>query len=497
MTDKPNVILIYGDDLGRGMLSCYGQQHFETPNIDRLSSEGVQFRQAYGCAFCAPSRASMMTGLHDCHSGTWTYTQGSVYKRLSTGEMTLRQITELIHTTGLQAAPAEVFLAQIAQEAGYVTGEIGKLEWGFDTTSDRIRRHGWDYHYGWYDHARCHGFYPPFLFENGELSYIRGNTRADCGVHLDGESPENAAIRSDQRGKAVYSQDIFNEKILAFLRKHKNQPFFLYHPSQLPHGPIAIPEIHPAVRHNPNLTEYEKEYASMILKLDETVGLILDELEQLGIDDRTMIVFCSDNGHEVYALQQGRTSGRTENLGGEAFDNIRTKFYSESGGDVFNGNDGMAGLKWSSWEGGTRIPYLVRWPTRIDPGSLSDHILTNYDLMPTLAELIGAELPHEKDGLSFVPTLLGRSDAQQTHPFIIYASWQGPALVTQDNWKLRYVNSEDSFQLYDLNQDYREENDLAEENPEIVEQLKALMLDACDGDYQHGTPQAHLAAYPK
>ena len=156
------VILIYGDDLGRGMLSCYGQQHFETPNIDRLSSEGVQFRQAYGCAFCAPSRASMMTGLHDCRHGTWTYTQGSVYKRLSTGEMTLSQITELIHTTGLQAAPDEIFLAQIAQEAGYVTGEIGKLEWGFDTTSDRIRRHGWDYHYGWYDHARCHGFYPPF-----------------------------------------------------------------------------------------------------------------------------------------------------------------------------------------------------------------------------------------------------------------------------------------------------------------------------------------------
>ena len=212
----------------------------------------------------------------------------------------------------------------------------------------------------------------------------------------------------------------------------------------------------------------------MILKLDETVGLILDELEQLGIDDRTMIVFCSDNGHEVYTLQQGRTSGRTENLEGEAFDNIRTKFYSEAGGDVFNGNDGMAGLKWSSWEGGTRIPYLVRWPTKIDPGSLSDHILANYDLMPTLAELIGAELPHEKDGLSFLPTLLGRSDVQQTHPFIIYASWQGPALVTQDNWKLRYVNSQDSFQLYDLNQDYREENDLAKDNPSNRRAVKSV-----------------------
>lgn len=194
MANKPNVIFIYGDDLGRGMLSCYGQQHFETPNIDRLANEGMRFRQAYGCAFCAPSRASMMTGLHDCHQGTWTYTQGGIYNRLSTGELTLAQVTELIHTTSLQARPDEVFLAQIAQAAGYVTGQIGKLEWGFDTTGDQIRRHGWDYHYGWYDHARCHGFYPPFLFENGELVYIRGNTRADCGVHLDGESVENAAI---------------------------------------------------------------------------------------------------------------------------------------------------------------------------------------------------------------------------------------------------------------------------------------------------------------
>ena len=497
MADKPNVIFIYGDDLGRGMLSCYGQQHFETSNIDRLANEGMRFRQAYGCAFCAPSRASMMTGLHDCHQGTWTYTQGSIYNRLSTGEMTLAQVTELIHTTGLQATPDEVFLAQIAQEAGYVTGQIGKLEWGFDTTAHRIRRHGWDYHYGWYDHARCHGFYPPFLFENGELAYIRGNTRADCGVHLDGESPENAAIRSDRKGKAVYSQDIFNEKIVAFLRKHKNHPFFLYHPSQLPHGPIATPEIHPSVKYNADLTEYEKEYASMILKFDETVGIILDELERLRIDERTMIVLCSDNGHEVYAMQEGRTSGRTEDLNGEVFDNIRTKFYSEAGGDVFNGNDGMAGLKWSSWEGGTRIPYLVRFPGEIDAGGLSDHILTNYDFMPTLADLVGAELPQGKDGISFLPTLFRREEEQQIHPFVVYASGQGPALVTDDNWKLRYINSEDSFQLYNLNQDYREENDVATSYPEIVDRLKTWLLNACDGDYTHGTPGAHLAPYPR
>ena len=496
MTDNPNVILIFADDLGRGMLSCYGQQHFETPNIDRLANEGMKFNHAYGCAFCAPSRASMLTGLHDCHEGTWTYTQGGLYHRLSAGEMTVDQVTELLHTTGLQAGPDDVFLAQIAEHAGYTTGQIGKLEWGFATTGERIRRHGWQYHYGYYDHQRCHGFYPPFLFENGQPTPIHGNTHADCAVNLNWESEENMARRRNREGKAVYSQDIFNEKIIEFLRTHRDTPFFLYHPSQLPHGPIAIPDIHPAVKNVSELTTYEKEYASMILKLDETVGIILDELERLGIDDRTMIVLCSDNGHEVYYLQEGRTSGRRQNLEGEPFDETTTKFYSETGGDVFNGNDGMGGLKFSSWEGGTRIPYIVRCPGMIAPDSVSNHILANYDLMPTLADFIGVELPEAKDGISFLPTLLEQPDAQQTHEWVVYASRLGPALVTSDGWKLRYINSTNTFQLYHLNNDYREENDVSADYPDLVTRLSGWMLSACDGDYQNGTPQAHFAAYP-
>jgi len=495
MKNKTNIIFIYADDLGQGMLSCYGQQHFCTPNIDRLAGEGTRFTQAYGCAFCAPSRASMMTGLHDCHRGTWTYTRGGIYNQLSAGQITWREIDELIHTTGLQARTNEVFLPQVAADSGYVTGQIGKCEWGFDTTGDRIRRHGWQYHYGYYDHARCHGFYPPFLFENGQMVEIRGNTRPDCGVHLDWESPQNAKIRQDRKGKAVYSQDIFDQKIKDFLQQHRNTPFFLYHPSQLPHGPIAIPEIHPEVKENPHLTPFEKEYASMILRLDQTVGLILEEVERLGIDDRTMIVFSSDNGHEVYALQQGRTTGRQQNLNGQPFDNIKTKFYSNLGGDIFNGNGGMAGLKWSSWEGGTRIPYLVRLPGVIEPDSVSDHMLANYDFMSTLADLIGVEMPAEKDGISFLPTLLGQSQPQ--HDFIVYASGQGPALVTADGWKLRSINQAEIFQLYDLKADYREENDLATDHPDWVDKLSQDLLIACDNDYRHGTPQAHYAAYPE
>lgn len=497
MTDKPNVILIYADDLGRGMLSCYGQEHFETPNIDRLSNQGMQFNHAYGCAFCAPSRASMLTGLHDCHQGTWTYTKAGIYKSISSGEMEHSQISELINNTGIQAASDDVYLAQIAEDSDYVTGQIGKLEWGFATTGERIRRHGWQYHYGYYDHQRCHGFYPPFLFENGELDNISGNTYADCGVHKNNETQENMEFRRNRQGKSVYSQDIFNEKIIEFLRGNRDKPFFLYHPSQLPHGPISIPEIHPSLNNSSQLTTYEKEYASMVLKLDETVGIILDELEQLGIDDRTMIIFCSDNGHEVYARQEGRTTGRGKNLNDEPLDDITTKFYSETCGDVFNGNDGMGGLKFSSWEGGTRIPYIVSYPGKIDQDCVSDHMIANYDLLPTLADIIGTDIPDNKDGISFLPALLDQSGEEQQRECVVYASRLGPALVTTDGWKLRYINKTNNFQLYHLKTDYREEKDVSSEHIDIVDRLSGWLLNACDGDYQHGTPQAHFAEYPE
>ena len=233
----------------------------------------------------------------------------------------------------------------------------------------------------------------------------------------------------------------------------------------------------------------------MILKLDETVGIILDELEQLGIDDRTMIVLTSDNGHEVYYRQEGRTTGRQRSLNGEPFDDITTKFYTETGGDVFNGNDGMAGLKFSSWEGGTRIPYIVRFPDNVAPNSVSDHMLANYDFMTTLTDLIGVDVPQAKDGISFLPTLLEQHEDQEIHEWIVYASRLGPALVTADGWKLRHINRTDSFQLYDLSNDYREEYDISTEHPDIVKRLSKVLLNACDGDYQHGTPQAHFAAY--
>jgi arylsulfatase A-like enzyme len=496
--DRPNIILIYADDLGRGMLSCYGQRHFQTPNIDRIAREGARFTRAYGCAFCAPARASLLTGLHDCHRGGFTYTSGGTYHAYTTGRITLEQLSELIQTHSLQESPDTVFLPQMARQSGYATAQIGKLEWGFATTARRLERHGWDYHYGYYDHAQCHGFWPPYVFEQGRRVDIPGNTRENFGKMPEFESPENKEKRWDFTGRAVYSQDLFDRKIVEFLRARRDEPFFLFHPSQLPHGPIAVDQIDPAVAGCDALSDYEKEYASMVLRLDRTVGLILDELERLGMDDRTAVIFCSDNGHETYYRQEGRCDGGRNVRTGEKYDDVTRKFYSELSGDVFDGNDGMAGKKRSSLEGGVRVPYLVRWPGKVRAGQVNDHFCANYDFMPTLAEMIGAEMPPGKDGLSFAPTLLGDEDRQGQHEAIFFASGLGPALATPEGWKLRFLRmpGKNGYQLYNLAEDYREERDLAWEAREVTQRLSTALLAACEGNFLNGTPQTHQVYMP-
>lgn len=494
----PNIVYIYADDLGRGMLSCYGQEVFRTPGIDRLASDSVRFTHSYGCAFCAPARASILTGRHDAHYGSWSFTTGQSYKTVDRGLTTFDELIESLNNVSLAAAPDEVFLADVATAAGLVNAQIGKLEWGFATTPQQMKRHGWHYHYGYYDHGRCHGFYPPYLWEQGEYVSIPGNTRSDCGKHRDGESEENRAIREDRTGKVTYSQDLFDEKILGFLRENRDKPFFLFHPSQLPHGPISIPEIHPSLRSVDGITEYEKEYASMILRLDQTVTMILDELDRLGIRDNTVIVFGSDNGHAPYYQEAGRMNPRINLQTGEAYDNITTKYYTELSGDVFDGNDGMAGLKFSNWEGGPRVAHMISWPgvtpSGTDGGTVSDDLVAGYDLLPTLAEILGVAKPATTDGRSYVNAL--REPGSGGRDYVVYGSPMGPALVTAAGMKIRHVAAAGRYQLYDLPNDYREEHDLANERPEEVSRLGAMLLRECDGNLAYGTPEAHHRRLP-
>ena len=304
-TKHPNVVFIYADDLGRGMLSYYGQKYISTPHIDRLFKNGTAFEYAYGCMFSAPARASLLTGYHDGHTDKWNISKGGVLMDVDT-YAELDSVERILNSQRVELKAGDLYLAQVFKQVGYVTGQIGKLDWGFTTTRQQVREHGWDYYCGYLDHQHAHRFYPSFLIENDTILQIKGNTHPTEGRGFEEESPENYKKRWNMEGKMVYSQNIFLARILDFIRKHKDEPFFLFHPTQLPHGPVAIPAVHPEVKDNKELTELENEDASMVTMLDEHVGLIVQELEKQGILENTIIVFAADNGHETYYTNGNR-----------------------------------------------------------------------------------------------------------------------------------------------------------------------------------------------
>jgi arylsulfatase A-like enzyme len=484
--NQPNIILIYADDLGIGLLSHEGQQIIKTTHIDRLAEEGIRFQNAYSCMLCAPARASLIAGMHDCHSRKFEITRAGIYKRISTGEFTPTEIENLINSR-LSPVPDEmVFLGEVAKKAGYKTAQIGKLEWGFASTHQQMKRHGWDYYFGYLDHIRAHGFYPPFLFYKDGLIEIDGNMLVDCGKSGEPETSETYEERWDMKGKKLYSQDVFMDSVLNFISNHKNQPFFLYFPTQLPHGPVSVPAIHPDYANDNRLTQIEKEYASMVKLLDDNVGEIMQKLKSLNIEDNTIVIFTSDNGHEIYYASEGRIRKPYANMKtGEVFDNLQYKYYSDLGGDVFNGNGGRAGLKRSNLQGGIEVPLIVRWPKKIKPKRISSRLVANYDILPTIAEILDVSGSLHWDGISFYNELT-QTDPGIEHEFVVFSSFTGPTLITNDGWKIRSYLAINAFELYFIPDDFREEIDLSEKFPEKLKELKNKLLEACDGDFNNG-----------
>lgn len=485
---KPNVIYILADDMGAGMLSYYGQKFFTTPHIDRLAKQGVVFENSYSSAYCAPSRATFLTGYNDCRNGKYVLTQAGIYTQTATGKLTDEQAQAAVNAA-IGKEPDVDYLPQVFKRAGYVTGEIGKLDYGFATTSKQLDNHGWDYHYGYYDHVQCHGFYPMFLHENGRRITIPGNTHPDAGKSGEwGSDSAQERNRWDMNGKLVYSQDIFLQKMLAFIRVNKDRPFFLYHPTQLPHGPVAIPAIHPELVFKNELTYIEKAYASMVKRLDDDLGIIQQELVHLGIAENTIIVFSSDNGHEIYTAYKGRIEKPLKNMQtGKPFNNVTDKYYSKIGGDIFNGNYGMAGLKTSNWNGGVKVPLFVYWPEKFKAGVTSKKLVTNYDFLATMAEMLHVSVKDKKDGISYLAELKKENTPKAAEKrSIAFASFMGPALVTSDGWKLRYFSPKKIFQLYHLSNDYKEEKELSAQYPGKVDELRKQLLEKCDGDLNNG-----------
>ncbi|WP_146397346.1 arylsulfatase [Planctomycetes bacterium CA13] len=476
-SEKPNVILIFADDLGPGMLGCYGQQIVKTPNIDRLAAEGMKFNNYYGATFCAPSRWSLSTGMHDGRIGGWDYNRGGLAIQRDSGKITEQEYQKRFAKLKADAqpiAPDEVFLGQIGQRAGYLTAQFGKLDSGFQTWHERVKRYGWDYYDGFYCHQRCHGFYPPYLWRNGERYELPGNNDPECGKHL-----EIDELPAGNGGK-THSQNVFIKGVLQFIQQHKDEPFFLYHPTQIPHGELGIPKIHAEVENDSRLTYEEKKYASMIKMLDDHVGLIMDELKKQGIDDNTLVVFSSDNGHCAYygdgiydgfknqVLPDGSPTNLTDN-----------KWRTSNGGDVFDGNAGRAGAKRSGFQGGIQCPLIARWPGKIAAGSETQLLSAHYDFLATLADIGGVPVPAGKDSISYLPTLLGKPQ-HQTHDYVVVQNrrtYMGSStVITRDGWKLIEVGKRrNQHQLYNILQDNDERNELSAHYPEKVVLLKTIL----------------------
>ncbi|QEG39125.1 arylsulfatase [Roseimaritima ulvae] len=473
--ERPNVILIFADDLGPGMLGCYGQQVVQTPNIDRLAAEGMKFTNYYGGVYCAPARWTLLTGMHDGRLGGWKQTRPGLPIWRDSGAITEAEYQKRLTALKANAHPIadeEIFLAQVAGQAGYQTAQFGKLDRGFLTWHERVKRFGWDFYEGYYDHQRCHGFYPPYLWRNGERFELPGNTMANCGKTSEqGDEPVGY-------GGETYSQNVFIQGILKYLRSHQDKPFFLYHPTQLPHGPVAIPELHPDFANHPTMTLAEKKYASMVKMLDDHVGLILAELETLGLDENTVVLFASDNGHELYYgpkpdyKQQRLPDGRRANL-------TDRKWRSREHGDIFDGAGGRAGLKRSGFQGGMQCPLIVRWPGKIAAGSETALLSSHYDFLATLADLVGQPVPAGKDGISYLPTLLGKPQTQQHDYIVVNNQFQAvgsSALITRDGLKLVEIDKKNGkYQLYNILTDNEERHNLEDRHPELTERLIKIL----------------------
>jgi arylsulfatase A-like enzyme len=401
--DKPNIVFILADDAGVGDVSAYGCQYGATPNIDRLAAEGMKFTRAYsGSAVCAPSRCVLMTGQHTGHA--------------------LRRANQ--SKVGLLALPAgQMTVARLLHDAGYATGGFGKWGLGNPDTTGVAEKQGFDVFFGYYDQKHAHNHYTDYLIRN------------------------SVKVPIQQSGKhtwADYAPTRIADETLSFIEQNKDRPFFCYAAWTPPHGDYVIPE-DPVFSGKP-WPEEIKNYAAMVALADRDVGRVMQKLKDLGIDDRTLVIFSSDNGANPEFIEPLGSTG------------------------------GLRGHKRMLYEGGTRTPLMVRWPGKIQPGTTSDLLTAFVDFLPTAAELSGAPAPKGLDGHSIVPTLLGKG--QQTRHeslyFEIYEPYFQQAVRTGD-WKGYRLGTKAPLELYDLKADPAEKQNIAAAHPDIVRKIEAIM----------------------
>jgi arylsulfatase A len=435
---RPNIVFIMADDLGPGELGAYGQRWIRTPEIDRLAEQGMRFTAHYaGAPVCAPSRAVLLTGRGSPHAiirdnremGGWGPDEPE-------GQMPLPEGTDTI--------------ARRLQAAGYATAAIGKWGLGGPGSTGMPDRQGFDLFFGYLCQRVAHNLWPTHLWRNGVREDLPGNTWGN----LVGET---------------YAHDVMIEEALAFIGRHREQPFLLYLPLHIPHLALQVPQEEiDAYADLPEDGPYDgsrgylphptprRAYAGMVTRMDRDIGRLMRRLDELGLGERTIVVFTSDNGP-------------TFDVGG-------------ADSDFFDSTEGRSGRKGSVSEGGLRVPLIVRWPGRIPAGTSSDAVTAFRDWMPTLCDLAGVpgpDLPPGVGGLSLRPVLLAEG-ALPPRPFLV---WEFPGYgaqqaVRMDRWKGIRRNMRRggmSIELYDLHADPAETTDIAAEHPAVVAEIERIM----------------------
>ena len=422
----PNIVYILLDDAGYGDLSCYGQKKFKTPNIDDLASRGMRFTQHYaGSTVCAPTRSVLMTGLHTGH----TFVRGN----------------REVKPEGQTALPADtVTLSKLLQKAGYVTGAFGKWGLGAPGSEGEPTRQGFDKFYGYNCQRQAHTYYPTHLWDN------------TTKVELDGKT---------------YAHDLIMDEALNFVRSNKDKPFFCFLPITIPHAAMQVPDRY-ADPFRKKFSQFEDKigryaktetknpiasFAGMMTKMDEDVGRVVSLLKELQLDKDTIVFISSDNGPH-------REGGHNP------------KF--------FDSNGPFRGFKRDLYEGGIRVPLIATWPDKIKPGQESGLACAHWDMLPTFCELAKTSAPEKLDGISFLPTLLGK-EQQKKHDHLYWEFHEqgGKQAVLFEDWKVISLNlnkaeSKKRIEVFNLAKDPAEKNNVADANPEIVTRAKKLFTDS-------------------
>jgi arylsulfatase A-like enzyme len=457
---KPNIIFILSDDLSWGDTGPFGQKEIKTPNIDRIAREGVKFTQAYaGNSVCAPSRSCLMQGKHPGHARV----RDNSYKN---------------YRESLQ--PGDYTVAALLQKAGYKTGLFGK--WGLSNHDQPgvPNDMGFDEFFGYLNQQQAHNFYPQFLYNNKERVYYPENGEHHILANYSQPNPYDAngkvkPIGVPDPAKAKYAFDEYAARGHDFVRRNKDQPFFLYLAYTIPHGQIIVPDL--GIYKDKNWPQQYKEWAAMITRMDTEIGKLLDLLKELNLDDNTLIFFAGDNGNP---------SGYDKAYPKDASTLTISQFFKTI--------SPTRGQKGDGYDGAFHVPAIARWPKHIQPGTQSDLPWAFWDFMPTAAEVAGVAAPKDIDGVSILPTLLGKS-TQKKREFLYWEYEQNQA-VRYGKWFGHRKNG-GVIELYDLPADPAQSRDLSAQFPEVTKRIKEIMISQHTPSTVWPSPGESEAAFTK